>query len=71
MSIDPQQLAAAVLAGDVRQVRSLLHDAAEAEREACAESLKSFLIGPEIHRRPTGRDYQGLTQEERVLLERR
>jgi Family of unknown function (DUF6493) len=71
MNLDPQQLSAAVLAGDVRQVRGLLRDATEAEREACAESLKSFLIGPEIYRRPTGRDYQGLTQEERVLLERR
>jgi hypothetical protein len=70
MSIDSQQLAAAVLAGDVRQVRSLLRDATEAERGECRESLKSFLIGPEIHRRPTGRDYKGLTEEERVLLTR-
>jgi hypothetical protein len=71
VSIDPQQLAAAVLDGDVRQVRGLLRDAAEAERRECAESLKSFLVGPEIHRRPTGRDFQGLTDEERILLERR
>jgi hypothetical protein len=71
MSIDPQQLAAAVLAGDVRQVRGLLRQATEADRGACAESLKSFLIGPEIHRRPTGLDYRGLTEEERVLLKRR
>jgi hypothetical protein len=71
MSLDPQQLAAAVLGGDVRQVRGLLRDATEADRRACAESLKSFLVGPEIHRRPTGQDEEGLTQEERVLLERR
>jgi hypothetical protein len=71
MSLDPQQLAAAVLAGDVRRVRGLLRDATEADRGACAESLKSFLIGPEIHRRPTGRDDEGLTEEERGLLERR
>jgi Family of unknown function (DUF6493) len=71
MSIDPQQLQTAVLAGDVRQVRGLLRDATEADRRACAESLKSFLIGPEIHRRPTVRDYEGLTEEERILLERR
>jgi hypothetical protein len=71
MTIDPQQLEVAVLAGDVRQVRGLLRDATDADREACAESLKTFLIGPEVHRRPTGRDYQGLTHEERVLLERR
>jgi hypothetical protein len=50
MSLDPQQLAAAVLAGDVRQVRGFLRDATEADRAACAESLKSFLTGPEIHR---------------------
>jgi hypothetical protein len=71
MSLDPQQLAAAVLAGDVRQVRGLLRDATEADRRACAESLKSFLIGPEIHRRPSGQDEEGLTQEGRVLLKRR
>jgi hypothetical protein len=71
MSIDPQQLAAAVLAGNVRQVRSLLRDATEADRRECAESLKSFLISPEIYRRPTGRDYKGLTEEEHVLLTRR
>jgi hypothetical protein len=70
MSIDPQQLAAAVLAGDVRQVRGLLRDATEADRRACAESLKSFLIGPEIRRLPTGLDYRGLTEEERILLKR-
>ena len=55
MSLDPQQLAAAVLAGDVRQVRSLLRDATEADRRACAESLKSFLVGPEIRPGPTAR----------------
>ena len=71
MGIDPQQLAAAVLAGDVRQVRGLLRDATEADRRDCAESLKSFLASPEIHRRPTGRDYKGLTEEERILLKRR
>ena len=71
MSIDPQQLEDAVLAGDVRQVRGLLRDATEAERRACAESLKPFLIGPEIHRRPTGRDFENLTNEERTLLEQR
>ena len=71
MSIDPQQLAAAVLAGDVRQVRGLLRDATEADRRDCAESLESFLISPEVQRRPTGRDYKGLTEEERVLLTRR
>jgi hypothetical protein len=71
MSLDPQQLAAAVLAGDARQVRDLLRDATEADRRACAESLKSFLIGPEIHRRPTGQEQKGLTQEERILLRRR
>jgi hypothetical protein len=68
MSIDPQRLRAAVLAGDVRQVRGLLRDATEADREACAESLQSFLIGPEIHRRPTGQE--GLTEDQLVLLER-
>jgi hypothetical protein len=71
MSLDPRPLAAAVLAGDVRQVRGLLRDATESDRQACAESLKSFLAGPEIHRRPTRRDYKGLPQEERVLLDRR
>jgi hypothetical protein len=71
MSIDPRQLRGAVLAGDVRQVRGLLRDVTEADRSACAESLKSFLIGPEIHRRPTGRDYEGLTEEERILLRQR
>lgn len=71
MNLDPQQLAAAVLAGDARQVRALLRDATEADREACAESLKSFLIGPEIQRRPTGHELEGLTEEERILLERR
>jgi Family of unknown function (DUF6493) len=71
MSVEPQQLAAAVLAGDVRQVRGLLRDATEADRRDCAESLKSFLIGPEIQRRPTGRDYRGLSEEERTLLTRR
>jgi Family of unknown function (DUF6493) len=70
MSIDPQQLAAAVLAGDVRQVRALLREATEADRSQCAESLKSFLISPEINRRPTGLDYRGLTEEERILLKR-
>jgi hypothetical protein len=71
MSIDPQQLQTAVLAGDVRQVRSLLRDATETDRRACAESLKSFLADPEIRRRPIGRDYEGLTVEERILLEQR
>jgi hypothetical protein len=71
MSIDPHQLEAAVLAGDARQVRGLLRDATEADRRTCAESLKSFLVGPEIHRRPTGRDYEGLTEEESILLKRR
>jgi Family of unknown function (DUF6493) len=71
MSLDPQQLAAAVLAGDVRQVRGLLRDATEADRRACAESLKSFLTGPEIRRGPTGQDEEGLTEDERILLERR
>jgi hypothetical protein len=71
MSIDPQQLQAAVLAGDARQVRGLLRDATEADRRACAESLKSFLVGPEIHRLPTGRDYEGLTVEEHILLDQR
>jgi hypothetical protein len=71
MNLDPQQLASAVLAGDVRRVRGLLRDATEADRRACAESLKSFLIGPEIQRRPTGQEEEGLTGEERILLERR
>jgi hypothetical protein len=69
MSIDPQQLAAAVLAGDVRQVRSLLRDATEADRRACAESLKSLLTSAES--RPRGGDFYGLTVEEHILLERR
>lgn len=71
MSIDPQLLAAAVLAGEVGQVRGLLRDATEADRSACAESLTSFLISPEIYRRPTGRDRKGLTEEELILLKRR
>ena len=71
MSLDPQQLAAAVLAGDVRQVRSLLRDATEADRRACAESLKSFLVGPEIRPGPTGQEEEGLTEEERILLQQR
>jgi hypothetical protein len=71
MSLDPQELASAVLDGDVRQVRALLRDVTEADRRACAESLKSFLIGPEIHRRPTGQEQEGLTEEEVILMERR
>jgi hypothetical protein len=71
MSIDPQRLAAAVLAGDVRQVRGLLRDATEADREACAESLQSFLVGPEIRPGPTGQEEEGLTEDERILLKRR
>lgn len=42
MSLDPQKLAAAVLAGDARQVRGLLRDATEADRRACAESRASL-----------------------------
>lgn len=71
MVIDAEQLRDAVLAGDVRQVRNLLRDATEADRRACAESLKEFLISPELHRRPTGRDYDRLSMQERVLLARR
>ena len=37
MSIDPEQLQVAVLAGDARQVRILLRGATQADRAACAE----------------------------------
>lgn len=71
MNLDPQHLAAAVLDGNVSQVRDLLCDATEADRGACAESLKSFLVGPEIRPGPTGQEMEGLTEEERIHLMQR
>jgi Family of unknown function (DUF6493) len=69
MSIDPQQLEAAVLASDVRQVRGLLRGATEADRRACAESLKSLLALHPIQLRV--RDSFGLTTEECILQHQR
>jgi uncharacterized protein DUF6493 len=69
MSIDPQQLEAAVLASDVSRVRGLLQNATEADRRTCAESLKSLLARQPIRLR-VGDSY-GLTTEECILQQQR
>src|SRR6201995_4374812 len=71
MSLDPGQLAGAVVARDTRRGRALLRDATEPDRMACGASLQSFLAGPEIPAGPTGQEEEGLTEEERLQLEQR
>jgi Family of unknown function (DUF6493) len=78
MSVDPEHVKAALRAGDIRQVRSLLRDTTEAERTACGELLHSFFVAfrDDSEVRPPKfpvrvGDYYGLTDEECVLLDRR
>ncbi len=46
MSLDSAQLEAAIRANDATGVRELLRDATEAQRTACAKTLKELLKGP-------------------------
>jgi Family of unknown function (DUF6493) len=78
MSLDPEELKAAFVAADVRQVRELLRGATQAERRACAESLERYLRAvidtleyriPEL--RPTGGMFRGLSEADQTRLERR
>lgn len=48
MSIDPQQLEAAIRASDPAQVRELLRGASEADRKSAAEAIKPLFDGPVI-----------------------
>src|SRR5262245_33981705 len=48
MSLDPEQLEAAIRRDDAAGVRALLFDATEADRRECAMALRSLLDGPDL-----------------------
>lgn len=50
MSLDPEQLEAAIRRDDAAGVRSLLRDATEADRQECTRALRSLLDGPYLAR---------------------
>ena len=49
MSLDPEQLAAAIKRNDAVAVRELLRDATEADRRACAKALRRLLADPKFN----------------------
>ena len=55
MSLDPEQLAAAIRRDDATGVRALLLDATEADRRECTRALRSLLDGPDFRADAAGR----------------